>query len=78
MKRNTHAELAADGSDSLVRRTALMICMTPLSTRTSGRTICATEPPDPSTKVPVELVMKRRDSPAAEVVFGDVLFSPNA
>jgi len=55
-----------------------MICMTPLSTRTSGRTICATEPPDPSTKVPVELVMKRRDSPAAEVVFGDVLFSPNA
>ena len=55
-----------------------MICITPFSTRTSGRTICALEPLTPCTKVPVEFVTKLRGSPAAEVVFTKVRFSPNA
>lgn len=77
-KRNTYAELAAAGSDSLMRSTRSIMWMTPLSIRTSGRTICAPEPLDPSTKVPVELVTKWRGSPAAEVALGDVLFSPKS
>lgn len=77
-KENTHAELATEGSEALSRRTVSMMWMTPLSIRTSGRTIFALTPLDPATKVPEELVTNCRGSPAAVVAFGDELFAPNA
>jgi len=71
---DSYAELAAEGSDSLSRRTVSMIWITPLSIRTSGRTIFALMPVDPTIKVPEELVMNCRGSPAAVVAFGELLF----
>lgn len=45
---------------------------TPLSRRTSGRTICAEVPFPPLTKVPEEFAMKVKGSPAAEVALNVV------
>lgn len=70
----THAELAAEELDSLSRRTVSIIWITPLSIRTSGRTIFALMPVDPTIKVPEELVTNWRGSPAAVVAFGELLF----
>ena len=75
---NTHAELAAEVFDALLRRTVSIIWTTPLLIRTSGRTILALIPLDSTTNVPEELVMNCKGSPAAVVAFGAVLFSPNA
>lgn len=69
---STHAELAAAGSEALLRSTVSTIWITPLSIRTSGRTILALKPFD-STKVPEELETNCRGSPAAEVALVDAV-----
>ena len=71
-KITTHAELAAAGSDALLRRTVSIIWITPLLIRTSGRTIFALKPLD-STKVPEELETNCKGSPAAVVALVGVV-----
>ena len=56
----------------MLRRTVSMIWITPLSIRTSGRTIFALIPLD-STKVPEELLTNCRGSPAAVVTLVGVV-----
>lgn len=67
-----NASEAAVAFVASLKRTWSIMCRTPLSRRTSGRTICAEVPFPPLTKVPEEFVTKVKGCPPAEVALNVV------